>query len=161
MSKKNNKVSRRQFLNYSLTGLGGFMAAGMLIPNLRFAIDPVLKEKSSEGDLTNVQLSVDDITEEPQRVDWQVEQVDGWYESEINRTAWVFKDDEGEIQAFSPLCTHLGCFVSWEGSADHPGEFFCPCHDGRYYKDGTNVPHTPPLAPLHVYEHKVEDGMTQ
>lgn len=28
---ENNKVSRRQFLNYSLTGLGGFMAAGVLI----------------------------------------------------------------------------------------------------------------------------------
>ena len=80
MSKNKNKVSRRQFLNYSLTGLGGFMAAGILIPNLRFAIDPVLKTAGAAGDLTNVSLSVDDITEEPQRVDWDVEQVDGWYE---------------------------------------------------------------------------------
>ncbi len=40
MSKHN--VSRRQFLNYTLTGVGGFMAAGMLMPMVRFAIDPVL-----------------------------------------------------------------------------------------------------------------------
>ncbi len=154
-----NKVSRRQFLNYSLTGLGGFMAAGVLIPNLRFAVDPVLKGQAAAGDFVNVSLSVDDITDTPQRVDWEVEQVDGWYESEINRTAWVFKDDNGDIQAFSPVCKHLGCFVSWEGNDDYPDEFFCPCHDGRYYKDGTNVPGTPPLSPLDVFEHKVENGM--
>lgn len=159
MSDKKQQVSRRQFLNYSLTGLGGFMAAGMLVPMLRFAVDPVLQSAESDGGLTNVGLSVDDIDEEPQRVDWEVEQVDGWYESNIKRTAWVFKDENGDILALSPICKHLGCFVSWEGSEDYPNEFFCPCHDGRYYKDGTNVPHTPPLAPLDVYEHKVENGM--
>lgn len=159
MSNNKNQVSRRQFLNYSLTGLGGFMAAGMLIPNIRFAIDPIFQEKSAAGDLINVGLSESDITEEPQRVDWLVEQVDGWYESEINRTAWVFKDDKGDIQAFSPVCKHLGCFVSWDSSERFPNEFYCPCHDGRYYKDGTNVPGSPPLAPLDVYEHKIENGM--
>ena len=46
MSKHN--VSRRQFLNYTLTGVGGFMAAGMLMPMVRFAIDPVLKLKQVE-----------------------------------------------------------------------------------------------------------------
>lgn len=159
MSDKKQQVSRRQFLNYTLTGLGGFMAAGVLLPNLRFAIDPVLQTKAAAGDMANVGLSVDDITDEPQRVDWEVEQVDGWYKSNINRTAWVFEDDNGDIQAFSPVCKHLGCFVSWEGSPDFPGQFFCPCHNGRYYKDGTNVPHTPPTAPLDVYEQKVENGM--
>ena len=153
------QVSRRQFLNYSLTGLGGFMAAGILLPNLRFAIDPVLQKDGGHGDMANVSLSVDDITDEPQRVDWEIEQKDGWYVSDVERSAWVFKDDNGDIQAFSPICKHLGCFVSWEGNPDYPNEFFCPCHNGRYYKDGTNVPHTPPLAPLDVYEQKVEDGM--
>jgi menaquinol-cytochrome c reductase iron-sulfur subunit len=158
MSEKKQQVSRRQFLNYTLTGVGGFMAAGMLAPMLRMAVDPVLKT-SSHGDLANVSLSVDDITNEPQRVDWKIDQVDGWYESEVTKTAWVYKDENDEILAFSPICKHLGCFVSWEGSEDYPDEFYCPCHGGRYYKDGTNVPGTPPLAPLDEYEQKVEDGM--
>lgn len=153
------QVSRRQFLNYSLTGLGGFMAAGMLAPMLRFAVDPVLQTGEQSGDYANVGLDVDDITEEPQRVDWEVEQEDGWYTDEVERTAWVFKDENDDIQAFSPICKHLGCFVSWEGNPDYPDEFFCPCHNGRYYKDGTNVPGTPPLAPLDVYEQKVDNGM--
>lgn len=158
MSEKKQQVSRRQFLNYTLTGLGGFMAAGILAPMVRMAVDPILQE-SSHGDLANVGLSVDDITNEPQRVDWTVDQVDGWYESEVSKTAWVFMDENDEIQAFSPTCKHLGCFVSWEGNDEFPNEFFCPCHNGRYYKDGTNVPGTPPLAPLDVYEQEVENGM--
>lgn len=158
MSDEKKQVSRRQFLNYTLTGVGGFMAAGMLAPMLRMAVDPVLQD-SSAGDMQNVGISVDDITTEPQRVDWTIEQVDGWYESEVTRTAWVFLDENDEILALSPICTHLGCVVSWEGSEEFPNEFFCPCHNGRYYKDGTNVPGTPPLAPLPTFEHSVENGM--
>src|SRR5699024_587792 len=150
MSDKKNQVSRRQFLNYSLTGLGGFMAAGMLVPMLRFAVDPVLQSQGEAGDLTNVKLSVDDITEEPQRVDWEVLQVDGGAEAVTHRTAWGVEDVDGDIQAYSPICTHLGCVESWEGSDDHPNEFFCPCHDGRYYKGGTSVRGTPPVRPLAV-----------
>ena len=44
-----NRVSRRQFLSYSLMGVGGFMVSGALMPMLRFAVDPVL-QKSGEGD---------------------------------------------------------------------------------------------------------------
>ena len=158
MCEKKQQVSRRQFLNYTLTGVGGFMAAGLLVSPLRMAIDPVLKE-SSHGDLVNVSLAVEDITTEPTRVDWKIDQVDGWYESQVSKSAWVFKDENDEIQAFSPICKHLGCVVSWEGSEDYPNEFYCPCHDGRYYKDGTNVPGTPPLSPLDVYDKEVRDGM--
>lgn len=158
MSEKKQQVSRRQFLNYTLTGVGGFMAAGMLISPLRMAIDPVLKPSKSGG-LVSVGLAVEDITTEPQRVEWKVNQVDAWYESEVNKSAWVYKNDNGEIVALSPICKHLGCVVSWEGSEQYPNEFYCPCHGGRYYKNGENVPGTPPAVGLDIYEHKVKDGM--
>lgn len=38
----NHDVTRRQFLNYTLLGVGGFMAAGLVLPMARFAIDPLL-----------------------------------------------------------------------------------------------------------------------
>lgn len=158
MSEGKQKVSRRQFLNYTLTGVGGFMAAGMIVPMLRMAVDPVLKATDSAG-FANVKLAVDDITEKPKRVDWSIDQVDAWYESEVSKSAWVFKNDKGEIIALSPICKHLGCVVTWEGDKKFKNEFYCPCHGGRYYKDGTNVPHTPPNAPLDYYEQKVKDGM--
>lgn len=158
MSDNKKQVSRREFLNYTLTGVGGFMAAGVIVPMLRMAIDPVL-QPSTAGDLANVGLSVDDITSDPQRVEWTIDQVDGWYEDKVTKVAWVFKNEDDEIIAHSPICKHLGCFVTWEGSDDYPNEYFCPCHNGRYYKDGTNVPNTPPLAPLDEYEHKVDNGI--
>lgn len=152
---KNNRVSRRQFLSYTLTGVGGFMAAGMLAPMVRFAIDPVLKP-ASEGDLVAV-MPVDEITNEPTRVDFKVRQVDAWYESDVQLSAWVYRNEQGEIVALSPVCKHLGCTVNWDVEG-HENQFFCPCHDGLYEKDGTNVPGTPPLAPLDEYDQKVENG---
>ncbi|UFU01295.1 ubiquinol-cytochrome c reductase iron-sulfur subunit [Radiobacillus kanasensis] len=156
MSEKKQQVSRRQFLNYTLTGVGGFMAAGMLAPMVRFAIDPVL-QPSAQGEFAAV-AQVDDITTEPTRVEWTIDQVDGWYESKVTKTAWVYKQEDGSILALSPVCKHLGCVVNWEGNEQFPNEFYCPCHGGRYYKDGVNVPNTPPAAALDVFQHKIEEG---
>lgn len=156
MSEKKQQVSRRQFLNYTLTGVGGFMAAGMLAPMVRFAIDPVLQ--SHAGGEFKAVADISEITNEPQRIDWQIDQVDAWYESTITKSAWVYKQEDGSILALSPVCKHLGCIVSWQGNEEYPEQFFCPCHDGRYTKDGVNVPGTPPSAALDVYDHKVEDG---
>ncbi|MFY0757830.1 ubiquinol-cytochrome c reductase iron-sulfur subunit [Metabacillus dongyingensis] len=156
MSEKKHRVSRRQFLNYTLTGVGGFMAAGMLMPMVRFALDPVLG-KVEDQDLVQV-VNVDEITKEPQRFNFKIKQVDAWHKSEEPRAAWVFKNDKGDIVALSPVCKHLGCTVNWNSDPENPNQFFCPCHYGRYEKDGTNVPGTPPLAPLDVFVSEVKDG---
>ncbi|MDC3413041.1 ubiquinol-cytochrome c reductase iron-sulfur subunit [Aquibacillus sp. 3ASR75-11] len=156
MSEKKQQVSRRQFLNYTLTGVGGFMAAGMLTPMIRMAVDPVLQPKKS-GDLVAV-VEVDKLTTEPQRFDWEIDQVDAWYESKVTKTAWVFIQEDDSILALSPICTHLGCTVSWEGNEEYPNQYYCPCHGGRYYKNGVNVPGLPPPAPLAVYDQDVKDG---
>jgi menaquinol-cytochrome c reductase iron-sulfur subunit len=155
----NNRVSRRQFLNYTLTGVGGFMAAGMLMPMVRFAIDPVL-QKAGGGDFIPTGKKVSDITEVPERVDFAFEQVDAWYTSEVTSTAWVYKNGD-KIIALSPVCKHLGCTVNWAGSPDHPDQFFCPCHAGRYEKNGKNVPKTPPLGPLDEFEVREKDGLLE
>ncbi|HEY4552765.1 MAG TPA: ubiquinol-cytochrome c reductase iron-sulfur subunit, partial [Bacillaceae bacterium] len=145
-----NPVTRRQFLSYTLTGVGGFMAAGMLMPMLRFAVDPVFKAEAA-GDFKMTDKKIADITEEPVRVDFSYEQKDAWYTSEVTQTAWVYKNKEGKIVALSPICKHLGCTVNWGGNEKHPDMFFCPCHHGLYTKDGNNVPGTPPRGPLDAY----------
>ncbi|WP_246031612.1 ubiquinol-cytochrome c reductase iron-sulfur subunit [Salibacterium salarium] len=152
---QNHNVSRRQFLTYTLTGVGGFMAAGIILPMARFAIDPVLQAES-EGDMKAV-ASVDDLTDQPQRFDFSYDQVDAWVTSEVTETAWIYQEGD-EITALSPTCTHLGCTVGWEANQDHPNQFFCPCHGGRFQKDGTNIEGTPPTEPLHKYEVEVRQG---
>ncbi|KKB38462.1 ubiquinol-cytochrome c reductase iron-sulfur subunit [Bacillus thermotolerans] len=152
-------VSRRQFLNYTLMGVGGFMAAGMLMPMVRFAIDPVLAEGAA-GEFQTTNQKVDELTSTPVRVDFSYEQQDAWYTSEVTETAWVYKDENGEVVALSPICKHLGCTVNWEGD-NHKNQFYCPCHGGLYEKNGNNVPGTPPTAPLDKYPTKVKDGFLQ
>lgn len=148
-------ISRRQFLNYALMGTGGFLAAMPVVPMLRFAVDPLLQQTENNN---MVKIGpVDQFNETPQRVTFKMEVKDGWYTSNNTFTAWVFKD-KGEIVALSPICTHLGCTVMWEGSEQHENEFYCPCHGGRYTKDGVNIPNTPPKAPLAVYDQRIEDG---
>ncbi|MFC3882707.1 ubiquinol-cytochrome c reductase iron-sulfur subunit [Bacillus songklensis] len=156
MSEKKHRVSRRQFLNYTLTGVGGFMAAGMLMPMVRFALDPVLRPTAGQ-DLVAV-TQVKDITNEPQRFDFKVKVVDAWHEADEPRSAWVYKNDKGEIVALSPVCKHLGCTVNWNGDKKKPNHFYCPCHGGLYTKDGKNVPGTPPVKGLDIYVQKVKDG---
>ena len=157
MSKR--RVSRRQFLNYTLTGVGGFMAAGILMPMVRFAVDPVLQSSASDG-FVATKLKESDLTTEPQRIEFVVDQKDAWYDSEETRVAWVYKNDAGDIVALSPICKHLGCVVDWNTDQANPNRFFCNCHNGLYEKDGTNVPNTPPMGPLDVYQVQVaSDGV--
>lgn len=44
----------------------------------------------------------------------------------------VFRDDLGFF-AISSICSHLGCIVSEEGSAE---SFTCPCHGSRFDEQG-------------------------
>lgn len=152
-----NRVSRRQFLSYSLMGVGSFMVSATIMPMVRFAVDPVLQKKDG-GDYTASDQKVDDLTDTPVRVDFTlVDRKDGWYKSDVSYTAWVFKDGN-EVIALSPVCKHLGCTVNWGGDEKHPDEYFCPCHDGRYRKNGENIPGTPPIGPLDEYEVMIQDG---
>lgn len=152
-----NPVSRRQFLNYTLTGVGGFMAAATLMPMVRFAIDPVLQVKAG-SDFIPTQQKIADINDVPKRVDFTFKQQDAWYTSDVSGFAWVYKDEKGEIVALSPICKHLGCIVDWNTDKKNPDHFYCPCHGGLYTKDGTNVPGTPPFGPLDVYPYIEKDG---
>lgn len=153
------KVSRRQFLTYTLGATGGFLASGMIFPMIRFAVDPVLK-KGGEEKFVDVNLPVSQITTEPRAVQFVVHRKDGWYEPAEGETmtAWVMKDAKGEVLALSPVCKHLGCTVNWNSNPKYKEQFFCPCHFGRYEKDGTNVLGTPPTKPLDKYKTKIENG---
>ncbi len=58
---------------------------------------------------------------------------------------------EGELRAFSAVCTHLTCTVRYEGDTS---TLLCPCHNGRFDLAG-NVISGPPPRPLEAYEVEV------
>lgn len=49
------------------------------------------------------------------------------------------------IKAFSAICTHLGCIVAFDATANM---IICPCHDGRFNPATGAVVSGPPPAPL-------------
>lgn len=59
--------------------------------------------------------------------------------------AWILRPSASEVVAFSAVCTHAGCQVSYDSSAN---EFVCPCHGGRYSASSGAVLGGPPPSPL-------------
>ncbi|MGO9613999.1 MAG: ubiquinol-cytochrome c reductase iron-sulfur subunit [Dissulfurispiraceae bacterium] len=68
---------------------------------------------------------------------------------------------EKGLACFSPICTHLGCFVNWNS---YQNEFICPCHGGKYNINGEVIAGPPPRSltklPLKIIKGKVYIGIT-
>jgi len=64
----------------------------------------------------------------------------------------LIHEEEGDLQAFSLACTHLGCIVVWNPEKK---EFHCPCHDGLFDING-KVLSGPPPSPLDRWKVKVD-----
>ncbi|HET7580593.1 MAG TPA: ubiquinol-cytochrome c reductase iron-sulfur subunit [Bacillales bacterium] len=151
-------VTRRQFLNYTLMGVGGFMAATITLPMVRFAIDPLLSPGQGTGKFYDTGLKASKLTDMPQQVKFTEKNIqDGWYKFDQKKEVFLFKEKD-EIYALSPVCTHLGCLVHWSTKPPYSNRFLCPCHGSRYTKKGINVAGLPATAPLHRYETKVKNG---
>jgi Rieske Fe-S protein len=43
------------------------------------------------------------------------------------------KGEDGNVQAVSAVCTHMGCLVHWNGAEK---SWDCPCHGSRFLPDG-------------------------
>jgi nitrite reductase/ring-hydroxylating ferredoxin subunit len=59
------------------------------------------------------------------------------------------KDDNGQLHAVSPACTHMKCSVAWNGSEK---SWDCPCHGARYAANGKVLtgPATKNLTPINI-----------
>lgn len=66
----------------------------------------------------------------------------------------VVNTAEGELRAFSAICTHLSCIVEWDQNRQF---ILCPCHDGRFNPLNGAVISGPPPAPLAQLELTVEN----
>ena len=45
----------------------------------------------------------------------------------------LYKDEDGELHAINPLCTHMKCSVAWNNAEQ---TWDCPCHGSRFSCDG-------------------------
>ena len=59
----------------------------------------------------------------------------------------IYKDSTGNIFAVNPICTHLGCLLSWN---DIDKTWDCPCHGSRFDFMGKNI-YDPAFKNLEIY----------
>jgi Rieske Fe-S protein len=60
----------------------------------------------------------------------------------------LYKDEEGELHAVSPVCPHAKCAVGWNNAEK---SWDCPCHGSRFTIDG-DVLTGPAVQGLEVVE---------
>jgi cytochrome b6-f complex iron-sulfur subunit len=61
-----------------------------------------------------------------------------------SRPGLLIRNQDGELQAFNAVCTHLDCTVQYKADTS---QIWCACHNGFYDLSG-NVVSGPPPRPL-------------
>lgn len=146
---------RRDFLVKLSLGLGGLAAAIAAVPIFSAIFAPLIEKTPkmwrNVGDLDSFAIGTTSL------VKFENADPEQWAGVTSKTAAWLRRDSQNKFTAFSANCTHLGCPVRWEASAEL---FMCPCHGGVYYKDGTVAAGPPPKAlvqyPVRINKKAVE-----
>ena len=145
-------LGRRAFLTRVTLGLSGAIAALVGIPIVGYLIAPLFR--TLPVDFVEVGKVADFAVGQTKLVSVRDPSPLAWAGQTADTALWVRRrQDSGPLmfQVFNVNCTHLGCPVNWQASAEI---FLCPCHGGVYYEDGT-VAGGPPPRPLFEREWQV------
>lgn len=147
------KIDRRQFMRWVTGAISAVIGLGLGIPGIAYIVGPSLKKIEAQnwislGSIAKVELGI------PTLFKTKIQRQTGWIVNEEEISVYVLSEDGRDFIAMSNICTHLGCRVRWIEDRD---EFFCPCHNGVFDKDGEIVAGPVP-RPLDRFETMVEDG---
>jgi cytochrome b6-f complex iron-sulfur subunit len=138
------RTTRRRLLNWFLGTSGGALLAAVLYPVLRFLTPPAVAEAST----SQVEAG---RTNDPELLEkgFKIVQFGG-------DPVIVIRVAEGDFRAFSAVCTHLACIVSYRPELRL---IWCYCHNGVFDLTGKNIGGPPP-RPLAPYTVHVAPGKT-
>ena len=71
-----------------------------------------------------------------------------------NGRFYIVRIGDGGFLAVYHRCTHLGCTVPWDSTAQ---KFICPCHNSQFDQQGT-VENPPAPRPLDLFSLTIENG---
>ena len=146
-------LSRRNFMSASIFAIGGLIGIGIGIPAIVYLVAPAIQQRKTEdwiplGSISKIEIGM------PTLFKAKIQRQTGWITNEEELSIFVLTDNGRDFVAMSNICTHLGCRVRW---ISEQGQFFCPCHNAVFDKNG-DVVSGPPPRPLDQYQVKVEDG---
>ena len=125
---------RRKFLNWFLNTTAGAFLVSVTYPLSRYLIPPEVEESTA----STVTLAI-----KPNDVKANSGQIFRFG----SQPAILVKDTNGELKAFSAVCTHLACIVQYRSDIN---QIWCACHNGHFDLNGRNV-EGPPPKPLEQF----------
>ena len=128
------ETTRRGFINWFLGTSAGAFLLSVLYPVGRYLIPPEVGE-STAGTVT-LAIKPDDVKANT-----------GQIFKFGSRPGMLVRTAQGELKAFSAVCTHLSCTVQYRSDISH---IWCACHNGHYDLNGKNI-EGPPPRPLDAY----------
>jgi len=131
-------VSRRDFLKITWAILGGVVAletAGVFFT--------YLQPRLADGEFGSV-ISAGLVDDFPLNSVTHVP----------NGRFYIVRLADGGFLAIYHRCTHLGCTVPWDATAQ---QFICPCHSSQFDQKGS-VENPPAPRPLDLFAVKIENG---
>ena len=154
-------LRRRAFLKWASAASAALSALLIGVPSLRAFLSPGFQRPTKKGWVKVAEADLLDIST-PVKVDFVEDLTDAWVESRAIRTVWLYTEDGESFTAFSGVCTHLGCSVSFDAEPNqyHEGKnmFHCPCHHGIFDMKTGAVVGGPPPRGLDTLPVRVEDG---
>jgi menaquinol-cytochrome c reductase iron-sulfur subunit len=154
-NKEQEQISRTKFMLKLSLGLAAASAAVVAVPVISALLAPILETKPDQWRDIGV---VDEFKIGSTRlVNFTNADPEPYAGITARSAAWIRRTETNNFIAFAANCSHLGCPVRWEETAEL---FMCPCHGGVYYKDGT-VAAGPPPKPLTRYQVRVLNGKVQ
>jgi Rieske Fe-S protein len=133
------RIGRRSFFDYLFgTGLAA-LAGAILYPILYYLVPPKVKEVTASS---VVAAKAGDLAPNAGKI-----------VAFGGKPAIVLRTPEGEVRAFTAVCTHLACTVQYRADFKH---IWCACHDGHYDLHG-QVLAGPPPRPLDEFKVTVKD----
>jgi menaquinol-cytochrome c reductase iron-sulfur subunit len=145
-------ISRRNFLAIATWAMGGLISIGIGIPAIGYLIGPALKQENKKEWIRVSSASKVEVGT-PTLFKVKINRQVGWTVNEEELAVYILTTNGRDFIALSNICTHLGCRIRWISDKE---QFFCPCHNGIFNKDG-QVVSGPPPKPLDRFEIKVED----
>ena len=128
-----NSTLRRRFIDYLLGTSLGAVVLSILYPILRFLVPPEIPE-STQSSVVAAKTS-------------ELKPNSGMVFQFGSEPGIVIETPQGDIRAFSAVCTHLSCTVQYRSDLQ---QIWCACHNGHYDLNGKNVSGPPP-RPLTRY----------
>lgn len=143
-------AGRRRFLSGVITSIHGAIGATLAVLLGGAAVAPALDSRRTNWWPA---APLDDLPEgEPTAVTIRVTREDGYHQAVDRQVVFLVKTGESQVRALSSTCTHLGCRVRWDRTAQL---LRCPCHGGVFDSTGA-VKAGPPPIPLPTIDTRIE-----